>query len=143
MVRLDIGRSCFCSGCWYKPTYLTQLCKTKSNTKKLYLCAAKSFCFDERSHFSFKTFYSSCASVGAFRRILDIKNAVHLSQETCNLPRILHNIWLSFWILLWKSCMPCILHCFFCVEIVCEPSLQYKTKNLKQALTRLSRMVRL
>ena len=28
VVRLDIGRSCFCSGCWYKPTYLTQLCKT-------------------------------------------------------------------------------------------------------------------
>jgi len=58
--------------------------------------------------------------------------ATHSSQYStiCQIP-------------LWKSGMPCILRCFFCVEIACEPSLQNKTKNLKQALTRLSRMVRL
>ena len=36
----------------------------------------KLFHFDERSHFSFETFWSSCASVGAFERNLDIRNIV-------------------------------------------------------------------
>ena len=86
MVRLDIGTSCFCSGCWDKPTYLTLLCKTIP-TQKSYTCArtVKLFHFDERSHFSFETFCSSCTSVGAFGRNLDITNPVHLSCHARNM----------------------------------------------------------
>jgi len=88
VVRLDIGRSCFCSTCWYKPTYLTQLCKTKSNTKKPWW--KKSFLIRDILQF---LCFGWC-----FRKELGYQehcSLVVLAIKTCNLPRILRNIRLS------------------------------------------------
>ena len=97
MVRLDIGRSCFCSGCWYKPPIWLS-CAKQFQHKEAILVRCEIISFWWKKSFLVRDILQFLRFGWCFRKELGYQehcSLVVLAIKTYNLPRILRNIRLS------------------------------------------------